>query len=107
MIFLQMFVDGKALTDPWPWGEDRDTKKEVLKDYRKSHALHPRFQSGHHQVLVDKKEEGCGHGLDVATWMRTGEVGMPKKEVDPATGRVIGGSRQITDLTMPVSCGFF
>ena len=53
------------------------------------------------QVHVDKSKEGCGEGLDVATWIRTGVVGMPKK--NQATGHVIGGARQCTDLIMPVS----
>ena len=58
--------------------------------------------SGHQKVEVDKTKEGLGHGLDMATWMRTGAVGMPKKTIDPATGHVVGASRQATDLTVLV-----
>lgn len=69
------------------------------------HALSQasRKLSGHHQVLMDKDKASRGDGLDVATWMRTGTVGMPKRIIDPATGHVEGVSRQVTDLTVLVS----
>ncbi len=52
---------------------------------------------------MDKDKASRGDGLDVATWMRTGTVGMPKRIIDPATGHVEGVSRQVTDLTVLVS----
>lgn len=59
-------------------------------------------RSAHEQVIADKREAGRGHGMDVASWMRTGEIGMPKTR-DPVTGEVIGTSKKISDVTTLVS----
>ena len=62
-----------------------------------------RKRSGHHQIQVDKSQASKGDGLDMATLMRAGTVGMPKKAIDPATGHVMSVSRQAADLTVLVS----
>jgi len=69
----------------------------------KTSRLTDRKPSEHFQVDIDKVKEGRGEGMEAATWMRTGAVGMPKREVDPVTGHVIGGERCNTDLTSQVS----
>ena len=59
-------------------------------------------RSAHQQVIADKREAGRGHGMDVASWMRTGEIGMPKMR-NPVTGEVIGTNKKISDITALVS----
>ena len=80
---------------PWEQGNPQS--------YVKINHLTDRKQSDHIQLDVDKVKESRGEGIEAATWMRTGAVGMPKKEVYPATGHVIGGKRCTTDLTFQVS----
>ena len=61
-------------------------------------------RSAHEQVIADKREAGRGYGMDVASWMRTGEVGMPKPQ-NPVTGEVTGANKKISDITALVSYG--
>ena len=41
-----------------------------------------------------------GHGLEVATWLRAGVVGQPKR--NPHSGDIIGSSRSTSDVTAKV-----
>ncbi|MCG8620802.1 MAG: hypothetical protein MJE68_02220 [Proteobacteria bacterium] len=61
-----------------------------------AHATEKR--SAHEHVAVDKREAEREYGMDVASWMRTGEVGMPKSR-NPVTGQPIGANRNISDVT--------
>lgn len=55
-------------------------------------------RSAHNHVAVDKREAEMSYGMDVASWMRTGEVGMPKTR-NPLTGQPIGANRNTSDVT--------
>jgi hypothetical protein len=55
-------------------------------------------RSAHEHVAVDKREVEREYGMDVASWMRTGEVGMPKPR-NPVTGQTIGANRNTSDVT--------
>ena len=55
-------------------------------------------RSAHNHVAVDKREAEMSYGMDVASWMRTGEVGMPKTR-NPLTGQIIGANRNTSDVT--------
>lgn len=59
-------------------------------------------RSAHEQVVADKREAGRGYGMDVASWMRTGEVGMPKTR-NPATGQLTGANKNTSDVTANVN----
>ena len=48
-----------------------------------------------HVVLRD-----AGHGMDVASWLRAGVVGQPKRSHD--TGEIIGSSKSTSDVTTKV-----
>ena len=65
----------------------------------RTHATEKR--SAHEHVAVDKREAEREYGMDVASWMRTGEVGMPKSR-NPVTGQPIGANRNISDVTVIV-----
>lgn len=58
-------------------------------------------RSAHKQVVANKREAGRGYGMDVASWMRTGEVGMPKPR-NPVTGEPIGANKKTSDVTADV-----
>ena len=55
-------------------------------------------RSAHEHVMADKREAERGYGMDVASWMRTGEVGMPKTR-NPVTGQPIGANKNTSDVT--------
>ena len=50
------------------------------------YGAHAEKRSAHEHVSVDKREAERQYGMDVASWMRTGEVGMPKSW-NPVTGQ--------------------
>ena len=59
-------------------------------------------RSAHEHVVADKRAAGRGYGMDVASWMRTGEIGMPKPR-NPVTGEPIGTNKKTSDVTAIVS----
>ena len=59
-------------------------------------------RSAHEQVVANKREAERGYGMEVASWMRTGEVGMPKAR-NPVTGEIIGANKKTSDVTAIVS----
>ncbi len=56
----------------------------------------------------DQEKEGQGQRgrkgeeLDVSSWMKRGMVGVHKKKIDPASGHVIGGTKNTSDVTTMV-----
>lgn len=53
-------------------------------------------RSAHEHVAMNKREAEREYGMDMASWMRTGEVGMPKTR-NPVTGQ--GANRNTSDVT--------
>ena len=50
-------------------------------------------KSAHNKVVVDKARASRGYGVDVASWLRSGEVGRPRTDLThPETGQGFGAN---------------
>lgn len=61
-------------------------------------------RSAHSKVVVDKARASREYGIDVASWLRAGEVGRPRTDLTrPETGQDVDTNVSVSDVTACVN----